>query len=145
MLVNYSIVSLVPCLVRDERINVGVVVWAANPSAAPVDVEAKSAFSSPVVVRMVDSLDETVLGRALPEPMRISYTRSIGDLKKRLEGKPGDNIGIMSTHMNNLLQLTPPRRMASTSGELAVEADELFSTIVWSATLHTVVDADRQP
>lgn len=144
MLVNYSIVSLVPCLVRDERINVGVVIWASNPSAAPVDVEAKSAFSSPVV-RMVDSLNETVLGRALPEPMRTNYTRAIGALKKRLDGKSGDDVTIMSAHMNNLLQLTPPQRMASTSGDLAAEADELFSTMVWSATLHTVVDADRQP
>jgi len=124
MLINYSVVSLVPCLVRDERINVGVVVWAANPSAAPVDVEVKSAFSYPVVVRMVDSLDETVLGRALPESMRSSYTRVVSDLKKRLEGESGDNIGIMSAHMNNLLQLTPPQRMASTSGNLAAEADE---------------------
>lgn len=133
MLVNYSVVSLVPCLVRDERINVGVVVWAAKPSAAPVDVEAKSSLSSPVVVRMVDSINETVLGQALPEPMRSSYTRAISDLKKRLEGETGDNIGIMSAHMNNLLQLTPPRRMASTSGDLAAEADELFSTMVWIA------------
>ena len=145
MLVNYSIVSLVPCLVRDEHINVGVVVWAANPSAAPVDVEARNAFSSLMVVRMVDSLDETVLGRALPEQMRSRYTRASGDLKKRLDGKSGDDITIMSAHMNNLLQLTPPQRMASTSGDLEAEADALFSTMVWSATLHTVVDADRQP
>lgn len=132
MLVNYSVVSLVPCLVRDERINVGIVVWAANPSAAPVDVEARNAFSSLVVVRMVDRLDETVLGRALPKQMRSGYTRAIGDLKKRLECESGDNIGIMSAHMNNLLQLTPPRRMASTSGDLVAEADELFSTMVWT-------------
>lgn len=145
MLVNYSVVSLVPCLVRDERINVGVVVWAANPSVTHVNSRASSVFSSPVVVRMVDSLDETVLGRALPEQMRSSYTRAIGDLKKRLDGKSGDDITIMSAHMNNLLQLTPPQRMASTSGDLEAEADALFSTMVWSATLHTVVDADRQP
>ena len=145
MLINYSVVSLVPCLVRDEHINVGVVVWATNPNAAPVDVEAKSAFSYPVAVRIVNSLDETVLGRALPEQMRSSYTRAIGALKKRLDGKSGYDITIMSAHMNNLLQLTPPQRMASTSGDLAAEADELFSTMVWSATLHTVVDADRQP
>jgi hypothetical protein len=94
---------------------------------------------------MVNNLDETVLGRALPEPMRTNYTRAIGALKKRLGGKSGDDIAIMSAHMNNLLQLTPPRRMASTSGDLVAEADELFSTMVWSATLHTVVDADRQP
>jgi len=94
---------------------------------------------------MVDSLDETVLGRALPEQMRSSYTRAIGDLKKRLDGKSGDDITIMSAHMNNLLQLTPPQRMASTSGDLEAESDALFSTMVWSATLHTVVDADRQP
>lgn len=105
MLVNYSIVSLVPCLVRNEHINVGVVVWEANPNTAPVDVEVKSTLFSPVVVRMVDSLDETVLGRALPEPMRSSYTRAVSDLKKRLEGESGDNIGIMSAHMNNLLRL----------------------------------------
>lgn len=145
MLVNYSVVSLVPCLVRDECINIGVVAWAATPSSEPVDVEAKSSFSSPVVVRMVDSLDETVLGRALPEQMRSSYTRAVNDLKKRLEGESGDNIGIMSAHMNNLLQLTAPRRMASEIGDLVAEADDLFSTMVWSTTRHAVVDADRQP
>lgn len=133
MLFNYSVVSLVPCLVRDERINVGVVIWAANPSAAPVDVEGRRASSSPVVVRMVDSINETVLGRALPKSMKINYTRAVNDLKKRLEGESGDNIGIMSAHMNNLLQLTPPRRMASESGDLVAEADELFSTMVWIA------------
>lgn len=131
MLVNYSVVSLVPCLVRDERINVGVAAWAANTNVTLVDPRVSSALFSPVVVRMVDSLDETVLGRALPEPMRVDYTRAIGDLKKRLEGESGDNIGIMSAHMNNLLQLTPPRRMASESGDLVAEADELFSTMVW--------------
>ena len=47
--------------------------------------------------------------------------------------------------MNNLLQLTPPRRMASTSGDLVAEADELFSTMVWITTRHAVVDVDRQP
>lgn len=145
MLVNYSVVSLVPCLVRDERINVGVVVWAVNPSVAPAGSRVSSDLFFPVVVRMVDSLDETVLGRALPEQMRSSYTRDIGALKKRLDGKSGNDITIMSTHMNNLLQLTPPQRMVSTSGDLAAEADELFSTMVWSATRHVVVDADRQP
>ena len=133
MLVNYSVVSLVPCLVRNERINVGVIIWAANPSVTHVNSRASSVFSSPVAVRMVDSLNETVLGQALPEPMRSSYTRAISDLKKRLEGESGDNIGIMSAHMNNLLQLTPPRRMASESGDLVAEADELFSTMVWIA------------
>ena len=132
MLINYSVVSLVPCLVRDERINVGVVVWAANPSAAPVDIEAKSAFSSPVVVRMVDSLDETVLGRALPKQMRSSYTRAISDLKKRLDGKSGDDITIMSTHMNNFLQFTAPQQLSSASGDLAAEADGLFNAMVWT-------------
>lgn len=131
MLVNYSVVSLVPCLVRDKRINVGVVVWASNPSAAPAGSRVSSALFSPVVVRMVDSLDETVLGRALPEQMRSSYTRAISDLKKRLEGESGDNIDIMSAHMNNLLQLTPPQRMASASGDLAAEADGLFNAMVW--------------
>lgn len=131
MLVNYSVISLVPCLVRDEHINVGVVVWATNPSAAPVSPRVSSALFFPVVVRMVDGLDETVLGRALPEQMRSSYTRAIGDLKKRLEGESGDNIGIMSAHMNNLLQLTPPRRMVSTSGDLVAEADGLFNAMVW--------------
>lgn len=131
MLVNYSVVSLVPCLVRDERINVGVVVWASNPGAAPASPRVSSDLFFPVVVRMVDSLDETVLGRALPEPMRVNYTRAVSDLKKRLKGESGDNIGIMSAHMNNLLQLTPPRRMVSTSGDLAAEADELFDAMVW--------------
>lgn len=131
MLVNYSVVSLVPCLVRDERINVGVAAWAAKPNVALIDPRVSSALFSPVVVRMVDSLNETVLGRALPEPMRVDYTRAVNDLKKRLEGESGDNIGIMSAHMNNLLQLTPPRRMASESGDLVAEADELFSTMVW--------------
>jgi len=131
MLVNYSVVSLVPCLVRDERINVGVAAWAAKPNVALIDPRVSSALFSPVVVRMVDSLDETVLGRALPEQMRSSYTRAIGDLKKRLDGKSGDDITIMSAHMNNLLQLTPPQRMASTSGDLEAEADELFDAMVW--------------
>lgn len=131
MLVNYSVVSLVPCLVRDERINVGVAAWAAKPNVALIDPRVSSALFSPVVVRMVDSLNETVLGRALPEPMRVDCTRAVNDLKKRLEGESGDNIGIMSAHMNNLLQLTPPRRMASESGDLVAEADELFSTMVW--------------
>lgn len=131
MLVNYSVVSLVPCLVRDERINVGVIIWAANPSVTHVNSRASSVFSSPVAVRMVDSLNETVLGRALPEQMRSSYTRAIGDLKKRLEGESGDNIGTMSAHMNNLLQLTPPQRMASISSNLAAEADGLFNAMVW--------------
>lgn len=131
MLVNYSVISLVPCLVRDEHINVGVVVWATNPSAAPVSPRVSSALFFPVVVRMVDGLDETVLGRALPEQMRSSYTRAIGDLKKRLEGESGDNIGTMSAHMNNLLQLTPPQRMASISSNLAAEADGLFNAMVW--------------
>lgn len=131
MLVNYSVISLVPCLVRDEHINVGVVVWATNPSAAPVSPRVSSALFFPVAVRMVDGLDETVLGRALPEQMRSSYTRAIGDLKKRLEGESGDNIGTMSAHMNNLLQLTPPQRMASISSNLAAEADGLFNAMVW--------------
>lgn len=136
MLINYSVISLVPCLVRDEHINVGVVTWAALPTHASVERTA----SSPVAVRMVNSLDETVLGRALPEPMRTNYTRAIGDLKKRLDGKSGDDVTIMSAHMNNLLQLTPPRRMSSTSGDLVAEADELFSTMVWRVAHHTVVD-----
>lgn len=127
MPINYSVIFLVPCLVRDEHINVGVVTWAAPPTHAGAERTA----SSSVAVRMVNSLDETVLGRALPEPMRTNYTRAIGDLKKRLEGESGDNIGIMSAHMNNLLQLTPPRRMVSTSGDLVAEADGLFSAMVW--------------
>lgn len=131
MLVNYSVISLVPCLVRDEHINVGVVAWATNPSAAPVSPRVSSALFFPVVVRMVDRLDETVLGRALPKQMRSSCTRAIGDLKKRLEGESGDNIGTMSAHMNNLLQLTPPQRMASISSNLAAEADGLFNAMVW--------------
>ena len=141
MLINYSVISLVPCLVRDEHINVGVVTWAVPPTHTGVERTA----SSPVAVRMVNSLDETVLGSALPEPMRTNYTRVIGDLKKRLDGKSGDEITIMSTHMNNLLQLTPPRRMASTSGDLAAETDELFDAMVWRATRHTVVDVNLQP
>lgn len=128
MLINYSVISLVPCLVRDERINVGVVTWVAPPTHAGAEQTA----SSPVSVRMVNSLDETVLGRALPEPMRVNYTRAIGALKKRLDGKSGDEVTTMSAHMNNLLQLTPLRRMASTNGDLAAEADGLFNAMVWT-------------
>lgn len=128
MLVNYSVISLVPCLVRDEHINVGVAVWVAPPTHTGVEQTA----SSPVAVHMVNSLDETVLGRALPEPMRTNYTRVIGDLKKRLDGKSGDDITIMSTHMNNLLQFTAPQQFSSTSGDLAAEADGLFNAMVWT-------------
>lgn len=127
MPINYSVIFLVPCLVRDEHINVGVSTWAAPPTHAG----AEQITSSPVAVRMVNSLDETVLGCALPEQMKINYTRAIGDLKKRLEGESGDNIGIMSAHMNNLLQFTPPQQIASTSGDLAAEADGLFNAMVW--------------
>ncbi len=128
MLINYSVISLVPCLVRDEHINVGVAAWAAPPTHASVEQET----SSLVVVRMVNSLDETVLGRALPEPMRTNYTRAIGDLRKRLDGKPGDGIAIMSAHMNNLLQFTAPQQLSSASGDLAAEADGLFNAMVWT-------------
>lgn len=128
MLVNYSVISLVPCLVRDEHINVGVVTWAAPPAHADVE----RSVSSPVAVRMVNNLDETVLGRALPEPMRTNYTRAIGDLKKRLDGKSGDDIAIMSAHMNNLLQFTAPQQLSSTNGDLAAEADGLFNAMVWT-------------
>lgn len=128
MLINYSVISLVPCLVRDEHINVGVVTWAAPPTHTGVEWAA----SSLVAVRMVNSLDETVLGRALPESMRTNYTRAIGDLKKRLDGKSGDDVTTMSTHMNNLLQFTVPQQLSSTSGDLVAEADGLFSAMVWT-------------
>lgn len=71
MLINYSVISLVPCLVRDEHINVGVAAWAAPPTHASVEQET----SSPIVVRMVNSLDETVTTRTNENQLHEGYRR----------------------------------------------------------------------